>query len=143
MTAVAVVTKSGLESIFNPGAHGFTEALYAYTSQSNNNGSAFAGYGATSFSASFGTVALLPRPLRAAAGRARARRLARRQEDRARLGRHLPHRRADVRRPARRRDRAHRRADDLPGADARADRGGAVALMLRDLKSVRRSPSSC
>ena len=30
-----------------PGAHGFTEALYAYTSQANNNGSAFAGYGAT------------------------------------------------------------------------------------------------
>ncbi|MGZ4373204.1 MAG: potassium-transporting ATPase subunit KdpA [Gaiellaceae bacterium] len=59
MTAVAVVTKSGLASIYNPGAHGFTEALYAYTSQSNNNGSAFAGYGATSFSASFGTVALL------------------------------------------------------------------------------------
>jgi potassium-transporting ATPase potassium-binding subunit len=59
MAAVSVVTKSGLESIFNPGAHGFTEALYAYTSQSNNNGSAFAGYGATSFSASFGTVALL------------------------------------------------------------------------------------
>jgi K+-transporting ATPase ATPase A chain len=59
MTAVSVVTKSGLESVFNPGAHGFTEALYAYTSQSNNNGSAFAGYGATSFSASFGSVALL------------------------------------------------------------------------------------
>ncbi|MGZ4281143.1 MAG: potassium-transporting ATPase subunit KdpA [Gaiellaceae bacterium] len=59
MTAVAVVTKSGLASIYKPGAHGFTEALYAYTSQSNNNGSAFAGYGATSFSASFGTVALL------------------------------------------------------------------------------------
>jgi potassium-transporting ATPase potassium-binding subunit len=59
MTAVAVVTKSGLASIFNPGAHGFTEALYAYTSQSNNNGSAFAGYGATSFSASFGAVAML------------------------------------------------------------------------------------
>jgi potassium-transporting ATPase potassium-binding subunit len=59
MTAVSVVTKAGLESVFNPGAHGFTEALYAYTSQSNNNGSAFAGYGATSFSASFGTVALM------------------------------------------------------------------------------------
>jgi potassium-transporting ATPase potassium-binding subunit len=58
MTAVAVVTKSGLASIYNPGVHGFTEALYAYTSQSNNNGSAFAGYGATSFSASLGSVAL-------------------------------------------------------------------------------------
>src|SRR4029077_15410663 len=39
MTAVAVVTDSGLASIYNSGAHGFTEALYAYTSQSNNNGS--------------------------------------------------------------------------------------------------------
>jgi K+-transporting ATPase ATPase A chain len=58
MTAVAIVTKSGLASVFNPGAHGFTETLYAYTSQSNNNGSAFAGYGATDFSTTFGTVAL-------------------------------------------------------------------------------------
>jgi K+-transporting ATPase ATPase A chain len=58
MTAVAIVTKAGLVSIFNPGAHGFTETLYAYTSQSNNNGSAFAGYGATNFSTTLGTVAL-------------------------------------------------------------------------------------
>jgi K+-transporting ATPase ATPase A chain len=59
MTAVAIVTKSGMASIFNHGVHGFTETLYAYDSQSNNNGSAFAGYGATSFSASLGSVALL------------------------------------------------------------------------------------
>jgi K+-transporting ATPase ATPase A chain len=58
MTAVAIVTKSGLASIFNHGVHGFTETLYAYDSQGNNNGSAFAGYGATSFSATFGTVAM-------------------------------------------------------------------------------------
>jgi K+-transporting ATPase ATPase A chain len=58
MTAVAIATKAGLASIFNPGAHGFTETLYAYTSQSNNNGSAFAGYAATNFSAAFGTIAL-------------------------------------------------------------------------------------
>ena len=58
LTALAVVTRSGLASIFNPTAHGFSEALYAYTSQANNNGSAFAGYGATSFSAELGTVAL-------------------------------------------------------------------------------------
>ncbi len=58
MTAVAVVTDLGLASIYNPGAHGFSEALYAYTSQGNNNGSAFAGYGATDFSASLGSVAL-------------------------------------------------------------------------------------
>jgi len=57
-TALAVATDSGLASTFNSGAHGFTEALYAYTSQTNNNGSAFAGYGATNFSAELGTVAL-------------------------------------------------------------------------------------
>ena len=59
LTALSVVTQAGLASIYNGGAHGFTEALYAYTSQTNNNGSAFAGYGATSFSASFGAVAML------------------------------------------------------------------------------------
>jgi len=58
MTAVAIVTPAGLASVFNPGAHGFSETLYTYTSQSNNNGSAFAGYGATTFSTTFGTVAL-------------------------------------------------------------------------------------
>lgn len=58
MTAAAIATPGGLASIFNPGAHGFTETLYAYTSQSNNNGSAFAGYGATTFSTTLGTVAL-------------------------------------------------------------------------------------
>jgi K+-transporting ATPase ATPase A chain len=59
MTAVAIVTKSGLASVYNHGVHGFTETLYAYDSQGNNNGSAFAGYGATSFSASLGSVAML------------------------------------------------------------------------------------
>ena len=58
LTALAIVTKGGLASIYNPGAHGFTETLYAYTSQGNNNGSAFAGYGATNFSATFGAIAM-------------------------------------------------------------------------------------
>ncbi len=58
MAAVAIVTKSGLASVYNHGVHGFTETLYAYDSQGNNNGSAFAGYGATSFSATLGTVAM-------------------------------------------------------------------------------------
>jgi K+-transporting ATPase ATPase A chain len=58
MAGVAIVTKSGLVSVFNQGAHGFTETLYAYTSQANNNGSAFAGYAATDFSTTLGTVAL-------------------------------------------------------------------------------------
>jgi potassium-transporting ATPase potassium-binding subunit len=58
LTGIAVVTDQGLASVFNPGAHGFSETLYAYDSQSNNNGSAFAGFGATEFSALTGTVAL-------------------------------------------------------------------------------------
>ena len=58
LTALAIVTKGGLASIYNPGPHGFTETLYAYTSQGNNNGSAFAGYGATNFSATFGAIAM-------------------------------------------------------------------------------------
>jgi K+-transporting ATPase ATPase A chain len=47
--AVAVVTKSGLDGIFNPGPHGFTEILYAFSSAANNNGSAFAGLNANTF----------------------------------------------------------------------------------------------
>ncbi len=42
-TAVAVVMKIGLSSIANPGAHGLSEILYAFSSMGNNNGSAFAG----------------------------------------------------------------------------------------------------
>lgn len=45
-TAVAVVSASGRETIFNPGPHGFSEVLYAFSSAGNNNGSAFAGLGA-------------------------------------------------------------------------------------------------
>ena len=59
LTALAVTTKGGLASIYNSGVHGFTESLYAYDSQGNNNGSAFAGYGATNFSADFGALAML------------------------------------------------------------------------------------
>ena len=47
-TAIAVMTKDGQAGIFNPGAQGFSEVLYAVTSASNNNGSAFAGLGANS-----------------------------------------------------------------------------------------------
>jgi K+-transporting ATPase ATPase A chain len=45
-TALAVATEAGRATIFNPGAHGFSEVLYAYSSMGNNNGSAFAGLGA-------------------------------------------------------------------------------------------------
>lgn len=45
-TAVAVSTTAGRASVFNPGAHGFSEVLYALSSAGNNNGSAMAGLGA-------------------------------------------------------------------------------------------------
>jgi len=44
MTAWAISARYGVRSIFNAGPQGFSETLYAYTSQANNNGSAFAGY---------------------------------------------------------------------------------------------------
>jgi potassium-transporting ATPase potassium-binding subunit len=43
-TAWAVAGHEGTMSIYNPGPQGFSESLYAYMSQANNNGSAFAGY---------------------------------------------------------------------------------------------------
>jgi K+-transporting ATPase ATPase A chain len=42
-TAVALMLDVGRTSIFNPGAHGFSEVLYAFSSAGNNNGSAFGG----------------------------------------------------------------------------------------------------
>jgi K+-transporting ATPase ATPase A chain len=45
-TALAVGTQAGTATVYNPGPHGFSEVLYAYSSQGNNNGSAFAGLGA-------------------------------------------------------------------------------------------------
>jgi K+-transporting ATPase ATPase A chain len=45
-TALAVVLPAGVSSVLNPGPHGFSEILYAFTSQGNNNGSAFAGINA-------------------------------------------------------------------------------------------------
>ena len=43
-TALAIATRYGRASIYNSGPQGFGETLYAYVSQANNNGSAFAGY---------------------------------------------------------------------------------------------------
>ncbi len=45
-TAVGVSTKAGIAGISNPGPHGFSQILYAFSSASNNNGSAFAGLSA-------------------------------------------------------------------------------------------------
>ncbi|SEJ36295.1 potassium-transporting ATPase subunit KdpA [Frateuria terrea] len=45
-TAIAVMAPAGVAGVANPGAHGFSEVLYALSSASNNNGSAFAGLSA-------------------------------------------------------------------------------------------------
>jgi potassium-transporting ATPase potassium-binding subunit len=45
-TAIAVLLPAGTSAVGNPGAHGFSEILYAYSSATNNNGSAFGGLSA-------------------------------------------------------------------------------------------------
>jgi len=47
LTGLAVVTEPGLGARLHLGAHGFTEVLYAFSSQANNNGSSFAGLDAS------------------------------------------------------------------------------------------------
>jgi potassium-transporting ATPase potassium-binding subunit len=60
LTAIAVSLNAGQSSVFNPGPHGFTEILYAFTSQGNNNGSAFAGLNVnTTFYNLTGALAML------------------------------------------------------------------------------------
>jgi K+-transporting ATPase ATPase A chain len=60
LTALAVVTEAGKAGVANPGAHGFSEILYAFTSQGNNNGSAFGGIGCnTPFYNITGGIAML------------------------------------------------------------------------------------
>ncbi|MEI6543029.1 MAG: potassium-transporting ATPase subunit KdpA [Methylococcales bacterium] len=59
-TALAVMIDVGKASVFNPGAHGFSEVLYAFSSAGNNNGSAFGGLSAnTPFYNSLLGVAML------------------------------------------------------------------------------------
>ena len=61
--AVAIVTKSGLAGISNPGPHGLSQILYAYTSGTGNNGSAFGGINANTlwFNSTIGIAMLLGR----------------------------------------------------------------------------------
>jgi K+-transporting ATPase ATPase A chain len=63
MSAIAIGTHWGQSDIFNPGSHGLTEIVYAYASQANNNGSAFAGLGtgATFYQITGGITMLLGR----------------------------------------------------------------------------------
>ncbi|MGQ4423180.1 potassium-transporting ATPase subunit KdpA, partial [Streptomyces violaceoruber] len=62
-TAAAMALPTPGDSMTNSGAHGFSEILYAYTSASNNNGSAFAGLNADTqwFNSTLGLAMLLGR----------------------------------------------------------------------------------
>jgi K+-transporting ATPase ATPase A chain len=62
-SAIAVVAKFGSTSISNPGAHGLSQILYAYTSSVGNNGSAFGGLGTNTlwYNATLGIAMLLGR----------------------------------------------------------------------------------
>lgn len=62
-TAIAVMTDAGKAGLFNPGAHGFSEALYAFSSAGNNNGSAFGGLSANTpfYNGLLGVIMLIAR----------------------------------------------------------------------------------
>jgi potassium-transporting ATPase potassium-binding subunit len=58
-SALAIATSAGRASIFASGPQGFSETLYAYLSQANNNGSAFAGYRGTTFADLLGGLSMV------------------------------------------------------------------------------------
>jgi len=81
-TAVAVLLDAGRAGVANPGAHGFSEILYAFSSASNNNGSAFAGLSANTpfYNLALGAAMLIGRflvkvPVLAIAGALAAKKL--------------------------------------------------------------------
>ena len=136
LAALSIVTKSGLASIYNSGVHGFTETLYAYDSQGEQQRQRFRRLRADQLQRRLRGDRDAARPLRPdPVALALAGALAKKKIVPA-IGRHVPHRRRHIRRPARRRDRAHRRADDLPGPDPRSDRRRIDALMRNVLSSV-------
>jgi K+-transporting ATPase ATPase A chain len=62
-TAIAVLVEPGKAGVANPGAHGFSEILYAFSSAGNNNGSAFAGLSANTpfYNTALGIAMLISR----------------------------------------------------------------------------------
>ena len=120
-TGISMVSGFALSSLANDGPHGLTEITYAFTSQANNNGSAFGGLtGDTQWYNLAGAVCMfvgrffLMIPVLAIAGS-----LGRKQRIPG-LGRHVPDGHAAVRRPAVGRRDHRRRTDLLPGRRARS-----------------------
>ena len=122
-TAIGAVIPAGLSSISNPGPHGLSQILYAFTEAGANNGSAFAGLNANVpfYNVTMAFVMLLGRFMMAIPG-ARDRRLGRGQENHRRQRRDLPDRRRPVRVPADWRNPDRRRADIFLRRRTRTDR---------------------
>jgi Potassium-transporting ATPase A subunit len=117
--AIAVASPAGRQSMSTHGPQGLAESVYAYLSQAQNNGSAFAGYSGfvQPVAGNVGAHGIVfadlaerlghdPGPVRADPGRARTRRLARTPTDRPTRPRHAAHRHPNVRDLP---DRIHRR----------------------------------
>ena len=149
-TAAAVVLPFGLSSMANAGPHGFSEVLYLYTSQTGNNGSAFAGITGNTlwYNTTGGLAMLIGRyfviiPMMAVAGSLVAKKIV------PASSRHLPDPWRPVRRPSGRRHPHRRRPLLLPGARARADRralrhdGGSTVLIERTSESFPWKPLVC
>ena len=132
--AVASVLPVALASLGNQGPHGLTEILYAYTSATGNNGSAFAGLNANTPWYNVTTaIAMVHGPLwlcRPGDGHGR---LHRGQEKGRRLGRHLPHRWRPVHRPPGRHHHDRRRPAVLPCPRPRSDRRAPADARGQDL----------
>ena len=123
-TAVAVATDGGKAGISNPGPHGFSEVLYAFTSAGNNNGSAFAGLNANTHVLQLRLGDRDARgPLLAGDSHAGHRRLAGAEEDHARQRRHAADAHAAVRRVPGGHGDLGRGVDVHSGVGPRADRG--------------------
>ncbi len=117
---ISAVSGFALNSLGNPGPHGLTEITYAFTSQANNNGSAFAGLtGDTQWYNITGAIAMLVGRFFLMVPVARDRRFARTQAARSRVGRNVPDGHATVHSAAVRRRDHRRRPDVLPGRVAR------------------------
>ena len=143
-TAAAVVLPFGVSSMANAGPHGFSEALYLYTSQTGNNGSAFAGITGNTlwYNTTGGLDMLIGRyfiiiPMMAVAGSLVAKKIVPASSG------HLPDPWRPVHRPCGRRHPHRRRSLFLPGARAWTDRralrhdGGSTVLIERTSESFR------
>ena len=121
-TGIAISRDSTADAMGNPGGHGFSEVLYAFTSAANNNGSAFGGITVTSdfFQIMLG-LAMLHRPAPADRAGAPARRVAGRAGQGPGDRGHPAHPQAPLRRDAGRRHPHHDRPHLLPGARPRTD----------------------